>query len=127
MTHMTEEPNDVMAEADLLQSGVPAGEEKHVMRKKKKIDPLHVIFILAFTIPSVVYFCVFYVYVNFNSFVMAFQTRRQGTLYWTLEHYRSDRDSRGGADSYVYQPDIQGEHVCGSGVGTGHEHGALSR
>ena len=57
------------------------------MKKKKKIDAVHVLFILVCTIPSVVYFCVFYVYVNFNSFIMAFQTRRQGELYWTLEHF----------------------------------------
>lgn len=87
MANMIEEPNEAAAEAELLQNASGAGGENHAMKKKKKIDPLHVVFILAFTIPSVVYFCVFYVYVNFNSFIMAFQTKRQGTLYWTLEHF----------------------------------------
>ena len=45
------------------------------------------IFILSFILIPTIYFLVFYVYVNGNSFVMAFQLTKQGKTYWTLDNF----------------------------------------
>lgn len=60
---------------------------KVLKKHKKTIKISRIIFILSFiTIPTV-YFFVFYVYVNLNSFVMAFQLGRGGVSYWTFENF----------------------------------------
>ncbi len=56
--------------------------------KDKRIRKLkRAIFLLSFISIPTIYFLVFYVYVNANSFVMAFQLTKQGKTYWTLENF----------------------------------------
>ena len=56
-----------------LRAGVALG-------KKKKINWIHILFILSFTIIPVVQFAVFYVYVNVSSIFMAFQRPENGKV-----------------------------------------------
>jgi len=56
-------------------------------KKKKRFSLERLLFILVSTVPSVVYFTVFYIYVNLNSFAMAFQTTKDGIMSFTLEHF----------------------------------------
>ena len=56
--------------------------KKDVNLKKKKTEER--LFILSFMIVPVISFLVFYVYVNFNSILMAFQLPEKGELHFTL-------------------------------------------
>ncbi len=66
-------------------------DKKIVMNRKKKIPLIDKFFILSFTILPVLNFLVFYVYINFNSFLMAFQrTITEGSsvrVEWTFEQF----------------------------------------
>lgn len=44
-------------------------------------------FLFCFTIVPVIHFLVMYVYVNLNSFVMAFQITENGTMHWTMQNF----------------------------------------
>jgi len=57
--------------------------------KNKRIRKFkRAIFLLSFISIPTIYFLVFYVYVNANSFVMAFQTTKRGVTYWTLDNFK---------------------------------------
>ena len=56
-----------------LQTGVSLG-------KKKKINWIHILFIVSFMIIPVVQFLLFYVYVNISSIFMAFQRPENGSV-----------------------------------------------
>lgn len=56
-------------------------------KKKKAFSFERFFFIISFTIIPVISFCVFYLYVNFDSFLMAFQKPVDGTLVWTLDNF----------------------------------------
>ncbi|MBP5308636.1 MAG: sugar ABC transporter permease [Clostridia bacterium] len=58
------------------------------INKRKRPTLTRVLFILMCTVPSVVYFSIFYIYVNINSFVMAFYTVKDGTIIWTLNNFK---------------------------------------
>ena len=58
------------------------------LHKREPIKIGRVIFILSFLIIPTLHFALFYVYVNLNSFTMAFQINRGGTIYWTLENFQ---------------------------------------
>jgi len=58
------------------------------IKKKKKVQIGKGLFILALIIVPLAHFFVFYVYVNFYSFVMAFQTRVGGRTVWTLDNFK---------------------------------------
>jgi ABC-type sugar transport system permease subunit len=91
------ESNRIVADTPLSQGqGGPAGQ---LRKRKKPINVERVLFILLFTVPSVVYFLVFYVFINLNSFVMAFQTTKQGVVHWTLEHFSLFFEQIGSGDS----------------------------
>lgn len=57
-------------------------------KRKKRINWKRVLFIVGTISIPLIHFCVFYIYANLNSFVMAFQ-RYDGNnrLYWTLENF----------------------------------------
>ena len=63
-------------------------EKANACKPKKHIGMCRVIFILSFILIPTVYFAVFYVYVNLNSFLMAFQINRNGVVSWTLENFQ---------------------------------------
>lgn len=44
-------------------------------------------FLFCFIIVPVIHFLVMYVYVNLNSFVMAFQVTENGTMHWTMQNF----------------------------------------
>ncbi|MCL2751525.1 MAG: hypothetical protein FWE62_02080, partial [Firmicutes bacterium] len=56
-------------------------------RKKKPVRIGRVIFVVSFIILPTVNFFLFYVFVNLNSFVMAFQLTTQGVTRWTLDNF----------------------------------------
>jgi len=58
-----------------------------VLKHKNPIKLSRVIFILSFILIPTLHFAIFYVYVNLNSFIMAFQLNKGGTIYWTLENF----------------------------------------
>lgn len=58
-----------------------------VKLKSKKEKFNYRFFIFSFTIIPVVHFAVMYLYVNIDSFFMAFQKTEQGALKWTLENF----------------------------------------
>ncbi len=58
-----------------------------IIRKKKPINVSRVFFIISFIILPVLNFLIFYVYVNLDSFVMAFQMNVDGQTIWTLENF----------------------------------------
>ncbi len=57
------------------------------IKKKKRNTWQENLFIVYCIIIPVVSFLVFYVYVNFNSFLMAFQRPKNGQLTWTLDNF----------------------------------------
>lgn len=57
------------------------------VKKRKKIDPMRVLFLICFTILPVVHFLVMYVFVNLNSFAMGFQQNAGGKVVWTLANF----------------------------------------
>lgn len=69
--------------------------------KKKKFSLERLLFILVSTIPSVIYFCVFYIFVNINSFAMAFQTTKTGVTFFTLDHFTRFFTEMGSAVSEI--------------------------
>lgn len=61
---------------------------EQAIRDKRIRSFKRAIFLLSFIFIPTVYFLIFYVYVNGNSFVMAFQLTRRGVgTYWTLENF----------------------------------------
>ena len=56
-------------------------------KKRKKVNISRVIFIISFIILPIINFLLFYVYVNMDSFFMAFQTTKNGVTVWTLENF----------------------------------------
>ena len=56
-------------------------------RGQKKVDWKRVGFILCFLIIPTLHFIVFYLYVNFNSFLMAFQQEINGEVVWGFENF----------------------------------------
>lgn len=68
---------------------------------KKKKDIREIIFISSFVILPLVNFLVFYVYVNLNSFVMAFQQTENGATVWTVGNFtRFFDDLRSGTSDF---------------------------
>ena len=57
-------------------------------KRRKPVKIGRVIFIISFLIIPTLHFAVFYVYVNLNSFTMAFQLNKGGKVYWTLENFQ---------------------------------------
>ncbi len=57
------------------------------IKKKKRNTWQENLFIVYCIIIPIVSFLVFYVYVNFNSFLMAFQRPKNGQLTWTLDNF----------------------------------------
>ena len=58
------------------------------MVKKKKGNSLQrKLFILALVIVPLLQFCIFYIYVNFNSIIMAFQTIEGGKAIWSMKNF----------------------------------------
>lgn len=63
--------------------------ENEGMKNKKKRNWTRNLFILCMIILPLLNFLVFYLYVNFNSFFMAFQMKTgKGELRWTLDNFR---------------------------------------
>lgn len=80
---MTEQITEQTAE----QLSQPAGDPARRKQKLTKSKASEYFFIFCFTIIPVIHFLVMYVYVNLNSFVMAFQITENDTMRWTLEHF----------------------------------------
>ena len=56
-------------------------DKKKILYKRKV---RRAVFIISFILVPTIHFLLFYVYVNFNSLLMAFQENRQGETVWTL-------------------------------------------
>ncbi len=54
--------------------------------KKRKL--MRALFILSMTIIPAVHFAIFYVYVNLDAFLMAFQIPKRGSLLWSLDNFK---------------------------------------
>ena len=57
-------------------------------KRKKKIKPMRLLFIITFTIFPTLHFLLFYVLVNIQSFISAFQLTTLGELHWTVENFQ---------------------------------------
>ena len=55
--------------------------------KKKPISIVRILFIISFILIPTVHFLVTYVYVNIDSFVMAFKTIKNGQTIWSFENF----------------------------------------
>ena len=62
--------------------------DNNVLPKKKKINWMRTIFIISFIIVPTVNFLIFYVYVNFSSFAMAFSVAKDGQLVASLDNFK---------------------------------------
>lgn len=60
---------------------------KKEVTKKKKVDLSRIAFILTFIAIPTINFLIFYVYVNLDSILMAFQHQKGGETYWTVENF----------------------------------------
>ncbi len=58
-----------------------------VMNPKRKMTLRRKIFIISFLVLPILHFIVFYIYPNFNAFLMGFQKTENGKLVWTIEHF----------------------------------------
>lgn len=70
--------NSIVKTKRLQKRGRTNRSSKHSRNHKRKI--MRALFIISFTIIPIVHFCVFYIYANFNSFIMAFQKPVNGTV-----------------------------------------------
>ena len=69
--------------------------KKYYRNNKKRIDKNF--FVFSFLVLPIVLFCIFYIYVNLDSFVMAFKnigTLEDGSVgeYWTLDNFKNIGD-----------------------------------
>ena len=55
--------------------------------KKRRFTAQEIFFIFGGVILPLIFFLVFYVYVNFSSFLMAFQKPKDGRLIWTFDNF----------------------------------------
>lgn len=62
-------------------------EEKVLKEQKRKREIVKYLFIFSIIGIQLLNFAIFYVVQNFNSIIMAFQMKKQGVAYWTLENF----------------------------------------
>lgn len=60
-----------------------------MVKKKKGNSKQRNLFILCLVTVPLLQFCIFYIYVNFNSILMAFQTVKGGKTIWTLGNFQA--------------------------------------
>ena len=71
-------------------------------KAKKHISATRVLFIISFIIVPIINFAVFYVYVNIDAFLMAFQLRdSSGRIVWTFDNFIRLFDEFKSADSEI--------------------------
>ena len=71
--------------------------------RRKKVNWVRVLFLLCCTVIPLVHFCIFYVYVNVNSFVMAFQQYEKGEMFWTIGNFTRFFEELANADSELIE------------------------
>ena len=78
-----------------IATGVADGEEKSETRKKRNARKTRKnMFVYAMLLIPVLHFCLFYIYVNFSSFLLAFRRLdADGNYFFTLENFRQVFDS----------------------------------
>ncbi len=67
-------------------------------KNKYKMSLRRKLFILSFVTVPIINFLVFYVYVNFNAFIMGFQENIDGQIVFTLDNFRRVFEALGDAD-----------------------------
>lgn len=86
-----------MIEGQIAEAG-----NKRLFLKKKKQNFIRSLFIFCMIVLPLLNFLVFYLYVNFNSFFMAFQMQTgKGEMRWTLDNFRFFFDEFNYADSVL--------------------------
>ncbi len=69
---------------------------------KKKKDIREIVFVASFVLLPLLNFVVFYIYVNLNSFVMAFQQTENGNMIWTVGNFtRFFNDLKSGTSDFA--------------------------
>ena len=76
-----------------------------IIKQKKKADRMQTIFIISMLFIPVCAFLFFYIYINFNSFLMAFQRPLYdgtGSVKWGLDNFKMFFTSLSGVDSDIF-------------------------
>ncbi len=71
--------------------------------RRKKVNWIRVLFLLCCTVIPLVHFCIFYIFVNINSFMMAFQQYEKGEMFWTIGNFTRFFEELANADSELIE------------------------